>query len=87
MHFWHKFISSSKNLFIISFIFIRIRNKTFNNGILLKRILIPKLLNKLFASCSLINFDFLIPEIEQYCNEHLLLLLNCWKLQPLEVLS
>ena len=26
-------------------------NKTFNNGILLKGALIPKLLNKLFASC------------------------------------
>ena len=34
------------------------QNKTFNNGILLKSVLIPKLLNKLFASCSFKNLDF-----------------------------
>ena len=34
----------------------------FNNGISLNAVLIPKLLNKPFASCSLTNFDFLIPQ-------------------------
>ena len=33
------------------------QNKTFNNGTLLKGVLIPKLLNKLFASCSFKNLD------------------------------
>ena len=37
---------------------MRIQNKTFNNGILLKGVLIPKLLNKPFASCSFKNLDF-----------------------------
>ena len=31
-----------------------------NNGILLDGVLIPKLLNNLFGSCSLINVDFFI---------------------------
>ena len=33
----------------------------FNNEILLKGVLIPKLLNNPFASCSFINLDFLLP--------------------------
>ena len=40
---------------------MHIQNKTFNNGILLKGALIPKLLNKTFASFSYTNLDFLIP--------------------------
>ena len=43
-----------------------IQNKTFNNVILLKGVLIPKLLNKPFACCSLINLDFLIPQTEHF---------------------
>ena len=42
------------------------QNKTFNNGILLKGVLIPKLLNKSFASCSFKNLDFLIPQTEHF---------------------
>ena len=34
----------------------------FNNGILPNRVLIPKLLNKPFTSCSYTNLDFLIPQ-------------------------
>ena len=34
-------------------------NKTFNSGILLNDVLIPKLLNKPFASRSFTNLDFL----------------------------
>ena len=50
------------------------RNKAFNNGILLKGVLIPKLLNKPFASCSFKNLDFLIPQKEHfYCITNLLL--------------
>ena len=50
-----------------------IQNKTFNNGILLKGVLILKLLNKPFASCSFTNFIFLIPQIEHFhCITHLL---------------
>ena len=55
MHFWHKFIS----IYLI-------QNKTFNYGILLKSVLFAKLLNKPFASCSLINIDFLIPQEEHF---------------------
>ena len=33
----------------------------FNNGILLKGVLIPKLLNNPFAFCSFINLDSLLP--------------------------
>ena len=33
--------------------------KTFNSGILLHGVLIPKLLNKPFASCCFTNLDFL----------------------------
>ena len=32
----------------------------------LKVVLIPKLLNKPFASCSFKNLDFLIPQIEHF---------------------
>ena len=46
------------------FILIALQNKTFNNGILLKGVAIPKLLKKPFASCSFTNLDFLIPQIE-----------------------
>ena len=34
----------------------------FNSGILLNGVLIPKLLNKPFSSCSFTNLDFLIPQ-------------------------
>ena len=37
-------------------------NKTLNSGILLNGVLIPKLLNNPFASCSFTNLDFLIPQ-------------------------
>ena len=47
-------------------------NKTFNNGILLKGVLVPRLL-KPFASCSFKNLDFLIPQTEHfYCITNLL---------------
>ena len=42
------------------------QNRTFNNGILLRGVLIPKLLNKPFASCSFKNLDFLIPQTEHF---------------------
>ena len=35
--------------------------KTFNSRILLNGVLIPKLLNKPFASCSFTSLDFLNP--------------------------
>ena len=40
------------------------QNRTFNNGILLRGVLIPKLLNKPFASCSFKNLGFLILQKE-----------------------
>ena len=43
-----------------------LQNKTFTDGILLKGVLIPKLLNKPFASCSFTNLDFLIPRTEHF---------------------
>ena len=55
MHLWHK------NVFTISFIFT-LKTKTFNNGILLNGVAIPKLLNKPFDSGSFTNLDFLIPQ-------------------------
>ena len=39
--------------------FLFTQNKTFNNGILLNGVLIPKSLNETFASCFLTNRDFL----------------------------
>ena len=39
-----------------------------NNRILLKSVLISKLLNHSFDSCSLINFDFLLPHIAHFYN-------------------
>ena len=46
-----------------------IQNKTsLNIGILLKGVLIPKLLDNPFASCSLINFDFLLPHTSHFNN-------------------
>ena len=45
------------------------QNKTSPNiGILLKGVLIPRLLNNAFASCFLINFDFLEPHIVHFDN-------------------
>ena len=45
------------------------QNKTSSNkGILLKGVLIPRLLNNPFASCFLINFDFLEPHIAHFDN-------------------
>ena len=38
----------------------------FNNDTLLKRVLIPKLLNIPIACCSLINLDFLLPHVAQF---------------------
>ena len=35
-----------------------------NNGTLLNGVLRPKLLNNPFASCSLINLNFLLPQTE-----------------------
>ena len=37
-----------------------------SNGILLKGVLIPKLLNNPSASCSFINFDFLLPHTAHF---------------------
>ena len=37
-----------------------------SNGILLNAVLIPKLLNNPFVSCSLINLDFLLPHIGHF---------------------
>ena len=37
-----------------------------SNEILLRRVLIPKLLNNPFASCSFINLDFLLPHIAHF---------------------
>ena len=52
--------------FIIHFI---IQNKTSPSiGISLKGVLIPRLLNNPFASCFLINFDFLLPHIARFDN-------------------
>ena len=46
-----------------------IQNKTSpNKGILLKVVLIPRLLNNPFASCFLINFDFLLPHLAHFDN-------------------
>ena len=47
------------------------QNKTFDNGVLLKVVLIPKLLNKPFASCSfnrvaLTNLDLLILQAKHF---------------------
>ena len=50
------------------------QNKTFNNGIL-QGVLIPKLLNKPFASCSFKNLGFLTPQTEHFdCITNLLFL-------------
>ena len=43
-----------------------------NNEILLKGVLIRKLLNNPFASCSLINFDFLLQHIAHF--DHIIVL-------------
>ena len=39
-----------------------------NNGIFLKGVLMPRLLNNPFACCYLINFDFLAPHIGHFDN-------------------
>ena len=39
-----------------------------NIGNLLKGVLIPNLLNNTFASCFLINLDFLLPHIAHFDN-------------------
>ena len=39
-----------------------------NIGNLLNGVLIPSLLNNPFASCFLINFDFLLPHIAHFDN-------------------
>ena len=57
-----KLLPASKNLFTISFILYTQKNISPNNGILLNRVLRPKLLNSPFASCSFKNLDFLIPQ-------------------------
>ena len=50
------------------------KKKTFNNGILLKGVLISKLLNRPFASCSFKNLDFLIPQTDHFhCITNLLI--------------
>ena len=45
------------------------------NGILLNGVLRPKLLNNPFASCLLINLDFLLTHIAHFDNSVVLLLL------------
>ena len=46
-----------------------IQNKMSPNiGFLLNGVLIPKLLNRLFASWFFINFDFLLPHIAHFDN-------------------
>ena len=37
-----------------------------NNGTLFNRVLRPKLLNNLFASCSFTNLDFLLPHTSTF---------------------
>ena len=71
---------ANKNLFIISFILYSciqwsciqwncIQNKTsLNIGILLKSVVITRLFNNSFASCFLINFDFLSPHTAHFDN-------------------
>ena len=44
-------------------------NKTFKNVILLKDVLIPKLLNNPFSSCSFINLDFLLLHTAHFDNK------------------
>ena len=39
-----------------------------NNGILLNGVLRPKLLNNLFASCSFITLDILLPHTAHFDN-------------------
>ena len=39
-----------------------------NNGILFNGLLLPRLLNNPFASCFLINLDFLLPHIAHFDN-------------------
>ena len=56
-----KLSPTSKNLFHNFIHFYTPENKTFKNGILLNGVLIPKLLNKFFASCSFRNLEFLNP--------------------------
>ena len=70
---------ASKNLFTILFISYTqwncILNKVFNNGILLNIVLIPKLLNKISASCCFTNLHFLDPHSAYFdCLINLLLL-------------
>ena len=42
------------------------QNRMFNNGVLLNGVLIHKLINNPFASCSLINLDFLLPQTTHF---------------------
>ena len=39
-----------------------------NNGILFNGVLIPKLLNNPFASCSFMNLEFLLPHTAHFDN-------------------
>ena len=48
--------------------FLYTQNKTFNNRILLKGVLIPKLLSNPFASCLFTNLDFLNPQSGHFDN-------------------
>ena len=58
---------TNKNVITISFIIICIQNKISpSTGILLNGVLMPKLLNNPFASCFLINLDFLLPHITHF---------------------
>ena len=43
-----------------------------NSGTLLKGVLIPKLLNNPYASCSFINLDFLLPHAAQFDDKAIL---------------
>ena len=65
MHFWHKCISYQQKFIYIFIHFYTLKTKyhlTIEN--VLSGVLIPKLISNPLASCSCINLDFLIPQIQ-----------------------
>ena len=59
------------------------KQKSPSNGILLKGVHIPRLLNNPFASCFLTNFDFLEPHIPHFHNIIVLPLLVAETFRPI----
>ena len=70
MHFKQINLSlTSKKLIRVSFVFMRIQNKIAPNiGTLLNGVLIPILVNNLFASWFLTNLDFLLQHFAHFNN-------------------